>query len=138
LSNVIKFPKKSIKHPISESLENAETQMVTGLASLRAYHINEALQAIIPSLFNKIELAGFELEPEDKENNFTLKDGSFIVEAIRSLLCKIQGIDHPFQNLAEKVFNINENNEVLLADKVEIELTLPDLDDTMESEDKPN
>jgi hypothetical protein len=59
-------------------------------------------------IFNQLEVAGFIFD----EDELGVKDGAFIIESIRSLLCKHYGIYHPFQRivdvaLLEDVENIN-------------------------------
>jgi len=97
-NNVIEFPIKNIniiKH------EDVDINMLT----VKLNHINETLALVLPLVFNNLELAGFNLEPENEDNNdINIKDGTLIVESLRSLLCKYYGLYHPFQDIADNVF----------------------------------
>ena len=49
--------------------------------------------------------SGFSLgEDEDPLEDKTLRDGALIVESIRSFMCKYYETYHPFQKLAENIF----------------------------------
>ena len=74
-------------------------------------HINETLATVIPMLFTNLELAGFNFSVDEEEDiDYSVKDGSFIVESVRSMLCKYHNIKHPFQDIAEAVFIKNETD----------------------------
>ena len=105
-NNVIKFPKdyfgpKQVsKEEISENLD-----------LMKKYHIQEAVTNIAPILFNQLEIAGF---PVGVDINNDLKDGAFILEALKSFMYKQYGIYHPFQILSENVFEPdNEEKDTL-------------------------
>jgi hypothetical protein len=68
---------------------------------VKQYHIQEAISNIAPMIFNNLDIAGFTLSEDDSSD---IKDGAFIVESLRSLMCKYYGLYHPFQILADKVF----------------------------------
>ena len=117
-SNVIKFPTKNTRIvPIDE------IDIATNIKMVKINHITETLTTIIPMLFTNIELAGFSISLDEDEIDCNLKDGALIVESIRSLLCKIHFLDHPFQRLADDVFIKTENlDELSMSEKVNITL----------------
>lgn len=79
------------------------TEVTSNVNALKYNHINEALETIIAMLFNNIEIAGFG-ENIGGTDDSSLKQGSLIVESIRSLLMYDYGLTHPFKELADKVF----------------------------------
>lgn len=116
-SNVIVFPRENLRQqPMTE------TDIANSVNMVKYNHVAETMSIIIPMLFNNIELAGFNIIPDEDEIDENIKDGSLLVESIRSLLCKYHGIKHPFQELAETVFLNQDDGTLLLNKKIEIEL----------------
>jgi len=97
-NNVVVFPKKSTN---AKDIQNLE-EIQYNLEMMRHYHIQETILNMAPIIFNNLDIAGFGL---DEELDGDVKDGAFIVEALRSLMCKYYGIYHPFQDVAEKIFS---------------------------------
>lgn len=118
-SNVISFPSrgKFINNP-----PISEEKAAIGVSMVKFNHINETLATVIPMLFNNLELAGFDFSVEDERDDYNVKDGSFIVEAVRSMLCKFHDIKHPFQDIAETIFIKQDDNSYKLNKKLDIEL----------------
>jgi hypothetical protein len=118
-NNVIQFPSKNVRSNFPKDSE----EIASNIKLVKFNHVNETLQTIIPLLFTNMELAGFQIAIEDGEEDINIKDGALIVEAIRSLLCKIHGMEHPFQNLAENIFIKTQGvDELSMSEKLNIEL----------------
>jgi hypothetical protein len=118
--NVIQFPQRS-KNPIPKD----DAEIALNMNMIKHNHINETLATIIPLLFTNIELAGFDIgmnNEEDEEEDENIKDGALIVESIRSLLCKLHEMSHPFQDLSELLFLEEEEGGLRMADKIKIVL----------------
>lgn len=117
-SNVIQFPMKNTRlTPIDEN------DIANNIKLVKINHITEALTTILPMLFTNIELAGFSISLEEDEEDDNIKDSALIVESIRSLLCKIHFLEHPFQRLADDVFKKTENlDELSMSEKLNITL----------------
>ena len=119
MDNVIPFPKNN-KIPVDED------EVDDKIAQVKYHHINETLQIVIPIMFSYLETAGFEFDVEDDEedavNDPNIKDAAFIVEAVRSLLCKHHGLEHPFQQISEHIFEQDISNKGVfnLAKKINI------------------
>lgn len=97
-NNVIQFPKenKNIKKLISiDEINDSVEQM-------ELYHIQETVNNIVPIMFAQMEVGGFNIDQIGEES--VVKEGGFLVEAIRSFLCSHYGIYHPFQRIVEKIF----------------------------------
>jgi len=117
-NNVIVFPRenKNIQKMISIDEINHNVEQ------MNLYHIQETITNLIPLIFTQLEIAGFYPDEEDLEDD--VMDGAFLVESIRSMLCKHYGIYHPFQRLCDEVFQDDENEEgaLRIADEVHVDL----------------
>ncbi len=114
--NVIPFPKKPNPNVVEpKTIEEVEESVDV----VRQVHIQTTLEQVVPMLFENLALAGF--QPVD-ENDF-MKDGSLVVEAIRSFLCKIYCTDHPLQAVAEHVFVLNPDGSLEISENAKIQIT---------------
>lgn len=124
-NNVILFPKenKNIKKIISIDEINHNVEMMSH------YHIQETITNIIPIVFNQLEIAGFYLGDDDDDES--IREGAFFVEALRSLMCRHYGIYHPFQKLVENVFEkeLNDDGALKVVDELYLDLTEPESDE---------
>lgn len=126
-NNVITFPKKkviTVKEPKIEDINH-------NMDMMRQYHIQETILNLAPIIFNHLDIAGFGLSDEVDED---IKDGAFLIEAIRSMLCKHYDIFHPFQVVAENIFDgePDEDSPYKIVD--ELKLDLRDPEETTEEE----
>jgi len=111
-NNVIQFPFKGSTTQTQLSLKD----VVLSVNMIKHSHISQTLETIIPMLFNNMEIAGFNIVPlEEDGDDEHIKDGALIVEAIRSLMCKYYEIEHPFQELSEKLFIAHDDGSFALA-----------------------
>jgi hypothetical protein len=117
-NNVILFPKenKNIKKLISIDEINHNVEQMS------LFHIQETIGSLVPIIFTQLDIAGF--CPSDEEIEEDIKNGAFLVEALRSMLCKHYGIYHPFQKLADNIFKEQPNEEGFLGIVDEIALDL--------------
>lgn len=124
-NNVIIFPKenKNIKKIISIDEINHNVEMMSH------YHIQETITNIIPIIFNQLEVAGFYLGDDDDEES--IRDGAFVVEALRSLMCKHYEIYHPFQKVVENIFEkeVSEDGVLKVVNELYLDLTEPENDE---------
>jgi hypothetical protein len=118
-NNVVTFPKRNI-NPSEPSLEDIQHN----IDMMKHYHIQETILTIAPLIFNQMDVAGFGLAEEEDED---IRDGAFIIEALRSMMCKYYGIYHPFQVIVENVFEEEQSDEgaFKIVEKLEIELKNP-------------
>lgn len=119
-NNVVKFPKRNI-NPSEPSLEDIQYN----IEMTKHYHIQETILTIAPIIFNHMDVAGFGLAEGEEDPD--IKDGAFIVEAIRSMLCKYYGIYHPFQTIVENIFEekITEEGAYKIVEHLNVELKDP-------------
>lgn len=117
-NNVVIFPKenKNIKKIITIDEINKNVEQMS------LFHIQETITSLVPIIFTQMEIAGFNASDEDIEAD--IKDGAFLVEALRSLLCKHYGIYHPFQKLSQEIFNEHpdEDDVLRIVDEITIDL----------------
>jgi len=110
MDNVIPFPKHN-QNPIPVDLEEVDYR----ISQIKNHHINETLATVIPLMFSYLESAGFDFgtmdEDEEGLDDPNIKDAAFMVEAIRSLLCKHHDIDHPFQQISDGIFEPDLSNK---------------------------
>jgi len=92
--NVIIFPREKVGGRVSPT----EQDIKDNLDTFKYTHIQETVSLVAPILFQHISLAGFDIF-EDDDSDESLKESAFLVEAIRAILCKYYGLDHPFQKL---------------------------------------
>lgn len=116
-NNIIQFPTRGNERLMApRSLDD----VIDSVEVVKQVHIQEILEAIVPMLFDKLYLAGF--QPEDEM--LYIKDGALIVEAIRSFLSKTYDIDHPLQMIAEHLFEqIDDEGNLEVSDKVKLIIT---------------
>jgi dGTP triphosphohydrolase len=127
MGNVIQFPSKN---PLPETL--TEEQVANNVDNIKYNHVNETINAIVPMLFHNMDLAGFDFALDEDELDIYVKDGSFLVESIRSMLCKFHDIEHPFQFIAENIFVSDGDGKYTLADKIELDLEEFKIEETEE------
>ncbi len=121
MSNVIEFPRTSKR--VHDNVPPLSLEKVKeNLDVLKHSHIQETISIIAPILFQNLSLAGFELIDEDDASS--IKDSAFLIEAIRSILFKFYGLEHPFQKISENVFKTEENGLLSITDTLELVLKI--------------
>lgn len=117
-NNVIEFPLNNKKL----NIEEPDTELVDIQINLmKINHINETLNVLLPILFNNVDIAGFTVMEDESDKNINMKDTILIVESIRSLLYKLYGLYHPFQEVAEKVFDDSKDCDIV--EKLEVKFS---------------
>jgi len=102
-NNVISFPKPYI----GPKAEIDSEEITRNLDMMKHFHIQETITNIAPMIFNQLDIAGFDITDEE---SIDIKDGAFIIESIRSVMCKRYGLYHPFQQISDNIF-IPDNEE---------------------------
>lgn len=117
--NVVHFPKSGeIKvEPTVETITEARREM-------RMMHVEEAVSFLMPVLFGYLAQGGFVFgDQDDEEYDPTtdpfFKDGTIITEAVKSLLMKYYGLDHPLQRVAEAMFVVREDGDYAMATMID-------------------
>lgn len=117
-NNVVHFPKINSKDINLEDVQQ-------NIEMLKHYHVQEAITVIAPQIFNQLEISGFGLSDDEEED---IRDGALLIEAIRSMMLKYYGVYHPFQVLAQELFEYDEKREGVLriVDSIAVDLKDPD------------
>lgn len=109
MSNVVQFPGAKRNTP-PQNIEEVKSN----LDAVRQVHIEEAMNLVASVLFDHLSLAGFTFSAEDNED---IKDVALLLEALRSLLSKYHNIEHPFQDLSDELFTLQDNGTVLCSEE---------------------
>jgi hypothetical protein len=118
-NNIVQFPKNNNQ---AQREEIVLEDIVRNVQTMKHYHIQETIASLAPIIFNNLEIAGFNI-PDDEDDE-VIKDGAFIVEALRSIMCKHYDIYHPFQQIADNIFEPDEEEEgaLRIVDKLNLKL----------------
>jgi hypothetical protein len=119
-NNIIRFPGSFRADSTIISTPQSLEEVEDSVEVIRHVHIQQTLEQIVPMLFDNLALAGF--QPSDEL--LFLKDGALVVEAIRSFMSKLYGMEHPLQLIAENLFEqIDSDGNLEVCDKIKIVIT---------------
>jgi hypothetical protein len=115
-NNVITFPGNVKYNKKISSRKEADTNLET----TQQYYVQQTLNFLAPIIFGQLDVAGF--APGNPDDLFTIKEGAFILESIRSKMYSHYGLYHPMQKLVDKLFVPDKDEEgiLTLADKISI------------------
>jgi hypothetical protein len=102
-NNIIMFPGKSRNRPpqsLEEICKNVELAKTT--------RIEEVTEAVIINLFEDL----YDHLYDFTERNDANKDMAFLIEAVKSLMHRHDGLDHQFHSLAEHYFAADESGDL--------------------------
>jgi hypothetical protein len=117
-NNVFVFPKENKRLQTQKTYE----EVTHNIELMNHFHVQETITNLLPMLFNQLEIAGFNLGEEAFAD---VKDGALMVEALRSLLCKNLDLYHPFQTVAQEIFEDEPDDPTALriVDRLDLSLT---------------
>lgn len=125
-NNVITFPKQSPRVGAAPSLDSIQQSV----DMMKHYHIQETIATIAPIIFTQLDIAGFPLPDDDDDDNFEgdiIKDSAFIIEALRAMMNRHYGLYHPFQLIADNVFESHDDGMSLrIVDALDLNLKNPE------------
>ena len=99
---------------VAREIPKNEEEIFQRVDNIKHLHIQEVLSTMVPIIFNQMATAGFDfIDDEETGEVNNVKDGAFLVEALRSIMLKHYEIEHPIQILAENLFNEDEDSGVL-------------------------
>lgn len=116
-NNIVLFPQRdNPRNIMPQTIE----EVIENMDDVRNVHIQESLENMMPMLFDRLSLAGFNLDEDDP--NIT-KHGALVVEAVRSFLSKVYGMEHPLQIIANNLFETDDEGNLSIADDVTITIS---------------
>lgn len=111
LNNVIMFPGISRNRPpqsLEEIFKNVELAKTT--------RIEEVTEVVVVNMFEDL----FDNNYDFTERNDANKDMAFLIEAVKSLMHRHDGLDHPFHMLAEHYFTADATGDLTFVGITEI------------------
>jgi len=122
-NNVIIFPKQ-YNGPELPSLD----EIVQNTDMMKHFHIQETINNLVPLIFTQLDIAGFEFEDEEETDSIeSIKEGAFLVESLRALMCRHYGMYHPFQEIWNEVFDYDSSYSeptLKIKEKIDIDFKL--------------
>jgi len=116
-NNIVLFPQRdNPRNIMPQTIE----EVIENMDDVRQVHIQESLENMMPMLFDRLSLAGFNLDDEDP--NIT-KHGALVVESVRSFLCRVYGMEHPLQIIANNLFETDDDGNLSIAENIRITIT---------------
>ena len=119
-NNILHFPIDRVKSSSHLPSPISKEEVDDKVDDFKKFHIQEAIETIIPVLFNQIQILGF--EPSEDESDY-VKDGALLVESIRSFMCKLYGLQHPLQIVSSSLFEETYDDGFVISDRVKIVIT---------------
>jgi hypothetical protein len=120
VGELIQFPTSRVLYPeriYQQEVENVIEDNEENIKALHIMHVDETVGEILPILFRYLTSGGFDLS-----NTNNVKEGAFIVEALRSALLHTYNINHPFQKLTEEIFETMDDDILKIVTTLNIEL----------------
>jgi len=117
-NNVLLFPKERIANNQNVGhrkvcIPQSVDEVKSNLQLMHHVYINEILENILPMISAQLGTVGFAVT-----GNNDIKHGALFVESFRSMLCQQYNISHPFQKLAENLFEEEATGELRLANDI--------------------
>lgn len=66
------------------------------------FHVDEALGPLMGMIFEVLQRSGFDFSERQDEMQ---KDAAMVLTCLKSLMCKVRHIKHPFQQITEETFD---------------------------------
>lgn len=115
VSNVIIFPGPSRNRPpqsLEEIFRNVELAKTT--------RIEEVTEHVIVNVFEDLYANNYDFTERQDAN----KDMAFLIEAVKSILHRHDGLDHPFHDLAEQFFVADANGDLSFVESSVVEVLI--------------
>jgi hypothetical protein len=117
-SNVILFPQERVANTANVGIGKLRVpktvdEVKTNFIVMRHVHVNEIIDKLLIMMTR-------ELDVDQITHNENLKHSAFFVEALRSMLYKQYNIPHPFQPVAEEIFETEADGTLRLVPKITI------------------
>lgn len=124
-TNIVMFPKFKKNHP-PQSLEEIQDE----ISSMRSSKAEDVVASCMISLMENFANAGIDvMDPELQEN---LKYNTWLLEAVRLVIYRKLGLDHPWGDLVEKLYKVEshpDHSDLLLVKWEYDELVVEPIDE---------
>lgn len=110
LENVILFPGKTKNRP-PQSIEEICREVKIN----KTARIEEITEVVVVQLFEDLFDNGYDFSERHDAN----KDMAFLIEAVKSIMCKHDGLDHRFHLLSETFFVADANGDLTFVEEIE-------------------
>jgi hypothetical protein len=130
MNNVIEFPAREVVEGELTRLPTTTEEARSNVEGVRHIYINDITEVAMSTLVQQCMGAGF-----DVLNDEYKKDFGFLIEAIRSSLCRTIGIYHPFQDVSDNILTEldDESGTLKIADSISVKFQ----NDENDAEDEP-
>jgi hypothetical protein len=105
VNNVVMFPGVTRNRP-PQTLEEITKHVVLA----KTTRIESVVENVIIQLFEDLFHHGYDFSDREDTN----RDMAFLIEGLKSMLNRHDGMSHPFQHLAEQFFFADENGDLTL------------------------
>lgn len=110
MTNVVEFPKSrsvNAEQPVEKIKENVD--------AVKRVHVDETVALMGHIIFENLTMTGFEFFENNSKKY--VKDISFVMEALRSLLNKYHRLEHPIQVIAEDFLEVRKDGSIVFSVK---------------------
>lgn len=106
-----------VKFPVPEDFArppHTVEEIKANVELVRQMYVNDVTETLLTVMVQQMVAGGFNVDAE--EHN---KDFGFLIETVRSTLCKAMGFYHPFQDIASELMQeIDESGILGISDEV--------------------
>jgi hypothetical protein len=107
-TNIVMFPRASRNRP-PQSLE----EICRNVELAKTTRIEEVTEVIIVNLFEDLFENGYDFTERHDVN----KEMAFLIEAVKSVMHKHDGLGHPFHAVAEQYFTENDQGDLVFKEE---------------------
>lgn len=111
VGNVIMFPGISRNRP-PQSFE----EICHHVALAKTTRIEEVVESVVVNMFEDLYGHNYDFSNKQEAN----KDMAFLIEAVKSVMHRHDGLDHPFHELADEYFTEDAAGELTFVTIVEV------------------
>lgn len=98
MGELVLFP---VPEDHNDRLPQTMDEIKSNVEVVRQMYVSEVTETLLTVMVQQMVAGGFEVDAE--EHN---KDFGFLIETVRSTLCKTMGFYHPFQDVASELMQV--------------------------------
>lgn len=123
-NNVISFPKVKKSNPDAPGMPSIK-EVHENILDLKENEIVEMTEVLGTMIVEALDLAGFKVSVNEQNTPVLC----FFIEALKSMIAKQYGMDHPFHDIAYNCFVKNEDGNIFFREP-QFKFTETGLDET--------